>query len=92
MRQLRFQFTLRRLLMATFCAAVGLAATMRLYVGGRDRSLSLESGWLLFLAAVLSGCLAVGVLIQGTREAIVIGAVAVLVLWASSNPRVFWAP
>jgi hypothetical protein len=91
----RFQFTIKRVLIATFCTALCFATTMRLLAADRDRSFGLESGWLLLLAAVVSACLAVGVLIQRTREAIVIGAVAVLSLWWTTwwtTSSVFWAP
>lgn len=90
MDELRFQFTIKRVLIATFWMAACFAATTRLYVGGRDHLLSRAYGWLLMLGAVVSACLAVGVLMQRTREAVIIGGLVVLLVWAIASD-VFWS-
>jgi hypothetical protein len=84
------QFTLKRLMIATFWLSISLGMTVRLLVGARDRSLTREHGWLLLLCAVTSDCLAFGSLFQRTLVAVIIGASVVLVLWAVARD-VFWA-
>ena len=85
----QFQFTLRTIFFATFWMAVCFASVMRLYVGARDLSLSRQDGWLLMLGAVVSPCLAIGVLTRKTLGAAVIGVFVVFFLWLIASDVFF---
>jgi hypothetical protein len=76
------QFTIKRLMIATFWLAISCGMLIRLIAGTRDHSLSRQQGWLLFLVSVMSACLAIGSLFKRTLLAAIIGAIVVLVLWA----------
>lgn len=85
----RYQFSIKRALIATTFAAIACGMTARLILGASQRSLSREQGWLLLLGAVMAACIAFGVLVRKSPVAAIVGAVVVFLMWAIAE-QAFW--
>lgn len=84
-----FQFSLQRLMVAMLCASVCFATAAQLVLGAKHHAVGVPFGWCLLSCSVVSGCLAIGVLVKKAPLAAFIGVLVALKLWATAQD-VFW--
>ena len=70
--------------------AVSCAFATQLVLAAQARAVTPLQGWSMFLIAVVSGCLAIGILARRPKTTVLIGVAVVLTLWATQI-SVFWA-